>query len=208
VRDEVRRKGRAESAARPRADPQDELFAALWRLAVTATKSAKKSELLRGATVGQIALTPSDRSVMEELVVEAVSIYESRRTRARAPRSALHKAIPLLEREANRDDVLVAPLRERLRDLIDELRKLAAAASPPAPLAKRSKTDENFDELVDRLASCWEWVTRTRFRQVNLPEKFVRAVVKFVDPARLRSVKKAMEKTVKERRKFPRTYRR
>jgi hypothetical protein len=141
------------------------LFAVLWHLAVTATKSAKNSELLRGATVGQIALTPSDRAMMEELIVEAMSVFESRRTRARAPRSALHEAIPLLEREANRDDVLVAPLRERLRDLIDELRKLAAAASPPPPLAKRSKTDENFDELVDRVASCWEWVTRTRFAE-------------------------------------------
>jgi hypothetical protein len=205
VRDESRRKARAERAARPYADLQDdprlsELLAKLRRLSEMARKSAKNP-----------ALTPSDHSVMGELVVEAASVYAGRRTLSRsASRSALHKLhkiIPLLEREVNNcADVLVAPLRERM---LDELRKFAAAAPPPPGKRRRGgQTDEDFHDLIDRLASCWEYVTGEPFRQGNLPAQFVAEVVKLIDPDRLGALPKVMEKIVTERRKFPRKYRR
>jgi hypothetical protein len=133
----------------------------------------------------------------------------------------LNRVIALLEREANRDVVLLAlgasilpvPSKPenvrasaRYESLLDDLRKIAAAAPPPPAKRRRGRprTARDFHDLIDQLASCWEHVSGKPFRQVNRSEQFVTAVVELIDPARLSALPKVMEKIVTARRKIPR----
>ena len=69
---------------------------------------------------------------------------------------------------------------------MDDLRAIARAVpEPPAPRRRgRPPTAKSFYDFVDRLATCWERMSGTHFRQGNRPEQFVHYVVEFDDPAR------------------------
>jgi len=225
VRDEVRRKARAEGAARPPAilhgDSRrlSELLAEPRRLAETARKSA---------------LTDSEFSELKEFVIEAMEMYEwrSEQRLTRAPESTLHeiaepleRVIALLKHKANYYAVLVAldsPVlphlggpkvklaKARYRRLLADLREIAAAAlSAPEKRGRGRPPDEHFYDLIRSLAAYWVYVTGKPFRQGNYPAQFVIALVELIDPARSgAAVEKVMEKVVTERRKIPRKYRR
>jgi hypothetical protein len=96
----------------------------------------------------------------------------------------------------------------RYRALLDGLHAIARAVPAPPTKRKRGKppTAKDFVALVDRLATCWERATGKRFTQdwhkgepVSAAARFVHAVVKLVDPARLRSLPKAAAQVVAER---------
>ena len=224
MRDEVRRKARAEGAARPPAilhgDSRrlSELLAEPRRLAETARKSA---------------LTDSEFSELKEFVIEAMEMYEwrSEQRLTRAPESTLHeiaepleRVIALLKHKANYYAVLVAldsPVlphlggpkvklaKARYRRLLADLREIALAAPPPEKRGPGKRPDEHFHDLIRSLAAYWKHATGKPFRQGNYPARFVLAAVEFIDPARTElAVTKQMEKVVTERRKFRRKRRR
>ncbi|MGO8921397.1 MAG: hypothetical protein ACLQF4_00480 [Xanthobacteraceae bacterium] len=167
--------------------------------------------------------------MLEQLVIMPMMAYEGAELSTwLGSESTLHeiaepldRVIALLEHEVNRDAVLVAlgasvwlasrrPEVERAwaryQSLLDDLRKIAAAA-PPYPAKRREgrpRTAKEFYDLIDRLASCWERATGKPFRQVNRSAQFVTEVVELMDPARSRALPKVMEKIVAERRKIPR----
>jgi hypothetical protein len=95
------------------------------------------------------------------------------------------------------------------------LRKIRDKVPPPPPKNPRGKPPaHNLHQLVDRLADIWETFTEREFTQgwhkekgeskpISNGARFVHAVVKVVDPERLKSVPDVTEQVVKRRRRKP-----